>query len=336
MFGPNYPLELVRYITMFAWKKIKISCSWFGTAFLIDCTVHYFGSDGKRTYAVGNIKSIQCMNGYIICMSDDKNVYVWGNVPAYNRLDIVGGYYYKSGYKYTKKTITKIKVRGEGNTTAMINSNNSIYFCDNVVDHSIQDIHKLRCGIEYIMILTRNGALYSFGLNSYGQLGYVKKSKTFQKVMLDNVIRVECGGYHTIALTSENKLYGWGRNEYGNLGLGDKLKKTLPTEIKIPSLSKILSICCGADHTMILLDNDEIYVWGYNEFGQLGIGSYDNMLFPVKLNLLKIRKLYSCGNHNVAVDSYNNFYVWGMNDQKQLGLSDDIDRYVPVKLTLDF
>ena len=58
----------------------------------------------------------------------------------------------------------------------------------------------------------------------------------------------------------------------------------------VASKSKIKSVCCGADHTMVLLNHDLIYVWGLNSEGQLGLGNNNNICVPQKLSLSHIIK----------------------------------------------
>jgi alpha-tubulin suppressor-like RCC1 family protein len=78
-----------------------------------------------------------------------------------------------------------------------------------------------------------------------------------------------------------------------------------------------IKIAYGRDHFMVLFDG-EIYSWGDNKSGQLGLGHYENTSTPTKLGLSDIIKI-SCGYyHSVALTRTNRIYVWGNYDQ--LGL----------------
>lgn len=50
----------------------------------------------------------------------------------------------------------------------------------------------------------------------------------------------------------------------------------------IPSLKefKIASVTCGTDHTFALTTKGEVFSWGLNLKGQLGLGHYDNVSTP--------------------------------------------------------
>merc|ERR1712224_801040 len=55
----------------------------------------------------------------------------------------------------------------------------------------------------------------------------------------------------------------------GQLGLGDRNNRNKP--IKHPSLSNIIDISNGGNHSFIKTSNNEIYAFGNNEYSQLGI-----------------------------------------------------------------
>ena len=91
-------------------------------------------------------------------------------------------------------------------------------------------------------------------------------------------ISISCGENHAILLIN-GELYSWGDNELGQLGLGyyervDNLlsKYHEPQKLKLKNITKIK---CGNCHSLALTTSNEIYSWGNNYYGQLGIGSKD-------------------------------------------------------------
>ncbi len=76
-----------------------------------------------------------------------------------------------------------------------------------------------------------------------------------------------------------------------------------------------MSVSSGNFFNCLLLDND-VYSWGLNNFGQLGLGEdYDRIIVsPQKIpNLFKIEQI-SCGfNHAVAMTKSGEIYSWGYN-----------------------
>ena len=94
-----------------------------------------------------------------------------------------------------------------------------------------------------------------------------------------------------------------------------------------------VSISCGCDHTYLVFDK-ESYVWGGNEYGQLGLGHNRNRNSPHKLNLPPIQKI-SCGTYySIAITTTNGVYVWGANAFGELGLGHNQNLNSQQKLNL--
>lgn len=49
---------------------------------------------------------------------------------------------------------------------------------------------------------------------------------------------------------------------------------------------KVVHISCGQTSSMVVTDNGEVYGWGYNGVGQLGIGNYVNQMTPSRVGSL--------------------------------------------------
>lgn len=49
---------------------------------------------------------------------------------------------------------------------------------------------------------------------------------------------------------------------------------------------KVIYISCGQTSTMAVVENGEVYGWGYNGVGQLGIGNYVNQMTPCRVGSL--------------------------------------------------
>ena len=95
-----------------------------------------------------------------------------------------------------------------------------------------------------------------------------------------------------------------------------------------------IKIKCGNGYS-IMLFNNKVYVWGANEYGELGLGHTNNVNSPQKLNLENIIKI-SCGSfHSMAITNANQVYVWGDNGYCQLGLGHNNKVNSPQKLNLE-
>ncbi|XP_073886391.1 X-linked retinitis pigmentosa GTPase regulator isoform X43 [Macaca fascicularis] len=88
-------------------------------------------------------------------------------------------------------------------------------------------------------------------------------------------------------------------------------------------------LSCGDEHTAVVTGNNKLYVFGSNNWGQLGLGSKSTISKPTCVKALKPEKvkLAACGrNHTLVSTEGGNVYATGGNDEGQLGLGDTEER----------
>ncbi|KAM4601976.1 retinitis pigmentosa GTPase regulator b [Polymixia lowei] len=84
-------------------------------------------------------------------------------------------------------------------------------------------------------------------------------------------------------------------------------------------------IACGDEHTALVTENGKLFVFGSNNWGQLGLGSKLSVNKPTCVKALKSEKvkLVACGrNHTIIYTAQGNVYTTGGNSEGQLGLGD--------------
>jgi alpha-tubulin suppressor-like RCC1 family protein len=80
---------------------------------------------------------------------------------------------------------------------------------------------------------------------------------------LRQLLLISAGASHSVALLSGNIVCSWGRGEDGQLGHGDAEDRLLPTQLSALDDHEIVSITCGADHTIAYSQSRvEVYSWG--------------------------------------------------------------------------
>src|ERR1019366_6988494 len=101
-----------------------------------------------------------------------------------------------------------------------------------------------------------------------------------------------------------------------------------PTLIK--DLYNVTFVTCGNAHTMVIADG-KIYSFGWNEFGQLGLGDINVRYYPTLIpGLINLNVSYiSCGSKHTAVIADELLYTFGNNEKGELGLGDRDPRLVP-------
>ncbi|NWW79920.1 RPGR regulator, partial [Climacteris rufus] len=88
-------------------------------------------------------------------------------------------------------------------------------------------------------------------------------------------------------------------------------------------------ISCGDEHTAIITGKGKLYMFGSNDWGQLGLGSKNTISKPTCVKALKPEKpkLAVCGrNHTLVYTEKGNVYAAGGNSEGQLGLGDTEER----------
>ena len=129
--------------------------------------------------------------------------------------------------------------------------------------------------------ITTDRVLYTWG----GILDdYTMKDKGLPVKTMNNVFSVEGAGSYNAAITTNGSLYMWGHNSNGELGDGTTADQSIPVNIMDSIMSVNLSGSMWGNFSAAITTDGELYMWGSNNYGQLGNGTSENSLVPVKVN----------------------------------------------------
>ncbi|CAM9161207.1 unnamed protein product [Ectocarpus sp. 12 AP-2014] len=208
-----------------------------------------------------------------------------------------------------------------------------------------QRIAEVFCGYEHTFALTSDGDVLGFGNGVKGQLGIgnTDSHSNPQRVHLlsgKGVVKMAAGLEHSLALTESGDLYAFGDNLSGQLGLGHNFTAKEQTPQKVPPLgrAKITQLACGQDHTAVLTSSGELFMFGNNRDGALGLAGHANEGPPIVASApqlvtgLKGKHVVQIGcglQHTVALTAAGGVYCWGENGRGQLGTGDTQNRYTP-------
>ncbi|MDR1532338.1 MAG: hypothetical protein LBS62_09180 [Clostridiales bacterium] len=87
----------------------------------------------------------------------------------------------------------------------------------------------------------------------------------------------------------------------------------------------------AGSHTLVIKSDGSLWAWGNNRAGQLGDGTEENRLTPVKI-MDDVTAVSAFDAHNLAVKSDGSLWAWGGNWAGQLGDGTTEDKLTPVKI----
>ncbi|XP_051579148.1 serine/threonine-protein kinase Nek9 [Myxocyprinus asiaticus] len=150
------------------------------------------------------------------------------------------------------------------------------------------------------------------------------------------------GETHFAVVTVEKELYTWasvqgGAKMVGQLGHGDQASYRQPRRVERLQGKAIRQVSCGADFTACITDEDQMYMFGSDYYGCIGVENELGMevLEPVLLKFFEERpvKQVSCGdNHVVALTQSGEIFSWGCGEHGRLGLDCEDDFSSPMQL----
>lgn len=128
------------------------------------------------------------------------------------------------------------------------------------------------------------------------------------------------------------QVYSWGRGEDGQLGLGDTNDQDEPQLMDALRGKVVKQIACGSGHTVVLVEDGEVYTWGRGDDGRLGHGDNGWKYVPrlvEKLQRYCITQI-TCGSyHTAAVTDSGQLFTWGGGMYGKLGHGDEAGHATP-------
>ena len=189
------------------------------------------------------------------------------------------------------------------------------------------------CGNNFSAGILTNGTLYSWGLNSYGQLGTSNQTNYSSPIQLGSTAWTQLAGsyFNTLAIQTNGTLWAWGYNFKGQLGLSDQTNRSSP--VQVGALNYWTQVSCGYNFTGAILSPGTLWMWGDNSWGQLGQNNQTNLSSPAQVGALTIWRQISCGYTTVAaIQSNGTLWAWGNNSYGQLGTSNQTNYSSPVQV----
>lgn len=142
----------------------------------------------------------------------------------------------------------------------------------------------------------------------------------------------DTAGNITAFVDSRDRLWLCGQNNYGQCGTGRKGNNVFSSR---RILENVVDVQLGFYFGTALDADGNVYAWGRNEYGSVGVGSESTKTVtkPTKIKLGDVVELAAGDEHALAMISDGSLYAWGRNQRGQLGNGSTKNGYSPKKIS---
>jgi alpha-tubulin suppressor-like RCC1 family protein len=191
-------------------------------------------------------------------------------------------------------------------------------------------------GANHSLAITTSGELWAWGANASGQLGRGNttspQTSPIRIGTATNWASVNAGANHSLAITTSGELWAWGLNTNGQLGRGNTTSpQTSP--IQVGTATNWAQATGGDAHTIAITTSGELWAWGSNVNGRLGVGDTTQRTSPTQVGTATNWAQASAGGaHSLAITTSGELYAWGSNLNGRLGVGDTTQRILPTQV----
>jgi len=202
--------------------------------------------------------------------------------------------------------------------------------------------------INNMAFLKSNGACWTWGINTYGQLGNntttsysspiaVVGSHSFKKIVLGGTLSYGC----IFGLKADGSLWGWGLNNYGQLGDNSITNRSSP--VAVVGNHRFVNVASAARFCVGLKIDGSLWAWGGNQAGELGINNLTSYSSPVAVVGNHDFVQIACGSTSegvhtgledagfvIALKADGSAWAWGDNNAGVLGTNNATSYSSPV------
>ncbi|CAM4449920.1 T9SS type A sorting domain-containing protein [Flavobacterium terrigena] len=201
---------------------------------------------------------------------------------------------------------------------------------------------KVAGGGYFTIGLKTNGSLWGWGENTTYQMGnntccvnqltpiQIGTDTDWKEI---NASTFVAAGF---AIKNNGTLWGWGSNASGVLcDYSSTPNRPIPAQLNPDTDWK--SITAGGEHILALKNNNTLWSWGANQFGQLG---RDTSPSNASIEILQVGtdtwKMVTAGiSLSYGIKTDGTLWAWGKNDLGQLGNGNTVNQFAPIQIGTD-
>lgn len=293
-----------------------------------------------------------------IAIRGDGTAWTWGSgqggalgnnatIDKCSPVSVVGGFTDWCDISAGSNSIVAIRKNGTGwswgiNTNGQLGDNTVVSKSSPVaIVGGFTDWCKMSGGTNSAVGLRKNGSIWSWGVNSVGQLGdgtTVNKSSPISIVGgFVDWCNISTGVNHVLSIRTNGTLWSWGGNANGRLGDGTTISKSSPVSV-IGGFTDWWKISAGQGHSLAIRQDGTAWTWGLNASGQLGDGTAVSNASPVSViggftDWCDINGGL-CTSAGIRTDG--TAWTWGSNTFGKLGDGTTVNKSSPVSVVGGF
>lgn len=201
-------------------------------------------------------------------------------------------------------------------------------------------IRDISCGKNFCLALSCTGQIYSWGYNTYGQLGcgdYLHRPNANRVISKQFFTKIQAGYQNCYAEDDKNNKYAWGKNISLRYVVSSQQNipvpfcdnhQNSPRKLDFYSTTNIQRVEIGNSLYGFLCSDKRLYTMGKNTYGQLGFDTPNGLELPIcdqphKLDIPRQVIDFSVGKYHILyMDDLNDIYGFGRNKEHQIKKTD--------------
>lgn len=208
-----------------------------------------------------------------------------------------------------------------------------------------ETIKSIKLGSTFGVALTSDSRVMTWGYNIVGQLGDGTTEESlvphditprFGLANNERITQIFAAKQTAYALTNLYRIFAWGHNNLGQIGNGTMENQLTPVDISSTIQTEydpipVYNLYTNGSWTFIVLRYNEVYGFGYNSNGQLGIPASSPVLTPIEIDIpeiddtlltsLQCVDLHLGERHTLLINTDGDVYASGSNLSRQIGVS---------------
>ena len=250
------------------------------------------------------VHSVACGASHTLMITNDDNLWSWGRngdgrlchgdkiarskpqQTSFTNISTISAGYDHSLFQNVEGEIFSCGSNEEGQCG--LDHFNSPQITPSLIHNAPSNIVQFACGVKLSLFLDSEGNVFSAGHNWSGELGLGHNTNQNELNKIPNIPPIKiisCVDASCYLIDFEGNLWSFGNNVQGQLGHGDKTNINTPKIINtLKDIQQISYGCCGY-HFFAKNSQNQIFVTGNNDYGQLGPEYTDeSVLIPTEIN----------------------------------------------------